>query len=87
MLRPEGSEVGAELEKDKQAQRKAEAVTTCVWTQDEFGEDHWDTSCHHRFTFINGCSPLENTMRFCCYCGHQLEEILGVEEHESDEPL
>lgn len=59
--------------------------THCVWRQDGFGEDHYDTTCGNRFTLMNGCSPRENKMQYCCYCGGLLDEILGIEEYECEE--
>jgi len=48
---------------------------------DGVGEDHWDTSCHHRFTLNDG-TPSENRMKFCCYCGKPLNEHIAVAEEE-----
>lgn len=46
----------------------------CEWevTDPEFGM--WETSCDNSF-LINVGSPIQNDMRFCCYCGHPLKEI------------
>lgn len=43
---------------------------TCIWQQDVEGD--WDTSCGHRFSFIEGM-PNENDINFCCYCGKPLD--------------
>lgn len=53
----------------------------CVWQQDGAGEDHYDTTCRHRFSLYEG-SPRENKMAFCCYCGNVLEEHLDTEEED-----
>jgi len=46
---------------------------TCRWTvHDDFEADYFETSCGQAFTFLEG-TPLENGMRFCCYCGKPLE--------------
>ena len=45
----------------------------CIWTQDEDGV--WDTSCDNAFTLIEG-TPANNSMHYCCYCGHPLEQVL-----------
>ena len=59
-----------------------EQLRPCTWSQDGFGEDHYDTSCGHRFSFDNGASPKENHMSFCCYCGHPLKDNLETEDLE-----
>lgn len=56
-------------------------MTECIWAQDGVGEDHWDTSCHNRFTIMDG-GPEENRMTFCCYCGKQLIEHPATDDEE-----
>ena len=47
---------------------------TCLWSRDGDEEhDVWGTSCGRYFTIIEG-TPTDNEMRFCCYCGGNLEE-------------
>jgi hypothetical protein len=46
-------------------------ATPCVWEEDEDGV--WDTACGDRFDIIDG-TPSENSMAFCHYCGHPIEE-------------
>lgn len=46
-------------------------VTTCLWTEDD--DATWGTACGQAFTIIEG-TPKENGMKFCCYCGGQLEQ-------------
>lgn len=43
----------------------------CRWTEDEDG--NWDTRCRQKHVLLEG-SPMENRMRFCCYCGRWLVE-------------
>ena len=64
-----------------------EVAQSCTWSQDGYGEDHYDTSCGHRFSLDNGASPLENHMRFCCYCGHPLQERLETEDPDLEQEL
>lgn len=45
----------------------------CQWAQD--GEGNWDTECGELFV-MNECTPSENDMRFCCYCGCLIDEVL-----------
>jgi len=66
-------------------QQLAEVAQSCTWSQDGFGEDHYDTSCGRRFSLENGASPLENHMRFCCYCGHPLKEVLETEDPKENQ--
>lgn len=44
----------------------------CLWRESDDGE-MWSTSCGHAFNFTAD-GPKENGMKFCCYCGGQLEE-------------
>jgi len=53
----------------------------CVWVQaaighiDKFYESDrvYQTSCDHAYYFTEG-GPVENAMKYCCYCGKELEE-------------
>lgn len=56
--------------------------TGCEWEADE--ENNWTTTCGKTFCLIEG-GPIENDMKFCCYCGLALDE-LPYEEPEDDEP-
>ena len=38
----------------------------CIWEEDE--DANWKTLCGHTFTLNEG-TPINNHMRFCCYCG------------------
>lgn len=48
-------------------------IEQCVWQQNEDG--YYDTSCKGSFVLNDG-TPLENYMRFCCYCGDILKQKL-----------
>ncbi len=49
--------------------------TLCTWAQDDDEDEDgsWATSCGQYFTIIDG-GPLDNRMRFCCYCGKPIKE-------------
>ena len=51
----------------------------CTWTEDEDG--NWFTDCDEAFCINNG-TPVENGMKFCCYCGKKLREKIWKEEKE-----
>lgn len=50
---------------------------TCVWTED--GDGAWDTGCGNLFVLNEG-SPSDNEMKFCCYCGGKLEQVVYDDE-------
>ena len=54
---------------------------TCSWSQDEDG--NWTTGCGGMFIVTEG-TPLENGMKFCCYCGKALGEVLWGELESRD---
>ncbi len=60
-----------------------EPKASCEWTQD--GSDYigWETSCGGIFVLNEG-SPLQNDMKFCCYCGRPLVEKPYDEEENHD---
>ena len=60
------------------------SMTPCTWSQDGFGEDHYNTSCGRRFSLDNGASPAENHMAWCCYCGKPLVELMDIEEQDDE---
>jgi len=45
-------------------------MSKCTWQPDE--EGGWVTACGNRFVIIEG-SPKENGMKFCPYCGDEIE--------------
>lgn len=45
----------------------------CEWTYDEW-HDCWETGCGNTFQFIDG-TPKDNKMRFCPYCGKEIEQV------------
>ena len=44
----------------------------CAWNETKDG--CWETNCDEMFVFEES-GPLENKMKFCCYCGRPLIEI------------
>jgi hypothetical protein len=48
----------------------AVAPTYCRWTYDVY-DGSWNTGCGHAFTFNDG-GPVENSQKFCGYCGGKL---------------
>ena len=46
----------------------------CAWTEDgdEWDSIKWDTDCGEAFVFLEG-APIDNNIRFCCYCGKLIE--------------
>lgn len=53
--------------------------SSCRWTQDGVGEQAWDTRCGKRF-LLNEGTPRENHMRYCCYCGEPIVEVVDTDE-------
>ena len=51
-------------------------MSDCHWEHNE--EGYWETTCGNAFEVTEG-TPLENNMRFCCYCGKRLVEVGPVE--------
>jgi hypothetical protein len=47
----------------------------CEWKNNGM-DTLWDTSCGETFLLSEG-TPLENGMRYCCYCGGKLYEKQG----------
>lgn len=56
-------------------------MTTCTWSQEDEDSDGWDTSCGKCFRIDDG-HPLENAMKFCCFCGGAIEELPWKEDDE-----
>ena len=52
-----------------------EAPLTCTWTQNDDEDDsYWAAACcDHLFVFNDG-GPVENSFRYCPYCGLELKE-------------
>jgi len=52
----------------------------CKWTFDsvEWEANKWDSDCGDSYYFVEG-GPEENKMKFCCYCGKKLKEVVNVE--------
>lgn len=54
----------------------------CVWGEDSNG--NWWTDCDECFVFSDG-GPANNGMKFCCYCGAELQEKIYEETDDGDE--
>jgi hypothetical protein len=52
--------------------------TSCTWFA-EFEDDMWSTDCGNYFQLNDG-TPSDNEMKFCCFCGKEIEEEVGEEE-------
>ena len=61
-----------------------ELAQCCTWAAQEDGE-FWNASCGHDFTVIDGDTPTAHEMRFCCFCGKRLVEVMFVEPEDTDE--
>lgn len=47
----------------------------CVWSADNPDEaDTWSTGCGKVFLINHGESPHSSGMKFCCFCGRNLEQ-------------
>ena len=55
--------------------------TSCVWTEDVWGEGRWETGCGHAFCFTDD-GPAKNGCQYCCYCGHPLQPVPYVEPED-----
>lgn len=63
---------------------ETEGPELCNWTEDEDG--NWSTDCGNAFVLNDG-TPIENKMKFCCFCGDQLVEVrFGYDDEEENEP-
>ena len=49
-------------------------VESCEWTQDEPGDDCYDTDCGYAFQ-INDGTLADNSFKFCPFCGKGIQEI------------
>ena len=58
-------------EQAKLAGQLRDKPVKCIWILDS-SEEFWETECGKAFCFIDG-SPKYNEMKFCPYCGNELE--------------
>ncbi len=49
----------------------------CTWTFD-VSENCWNTGCKEPYAAIEG-APLDNRIKFCCYCGKPIKEKKNAE--------
>ena len=59
------------------------APKECPWVQEDDSSDTWDTGCGNRFVLNEG-TPVDNGMRFCCYCGKALDSVPWTWDEEED---
>jgi len=59
-----------------------ETAETCMWWEGVDDED-WATQCNHLFHFEDAdYGPDKHNMKFCCFCGKKLIEVLAESEEE-----
>jgi len=51
-------------------------MDTCAWRQED---GLWRSECHNEFALFDG-TPLENKMKYCCFCGKPIEEFPEEED-------
>ena len=70
------SQLSREQAKVKQLEAQVkdlEAITPpCRWTLDLIVGQAWETACGEAFC-LEADGPVENKMKWCCYCGGKLE--------------
>lgn len=72
----------AEEQRKTYAELEKSMSRICKWTLDsvEWESNKWDSDCGESFTFEVG-GPEENKMKFCCYCGKRLKEVI---QHDNE---
>lgn len=63
---------------------RPEEKKVCIWSQEDWDCDGWDTSCGRMFSLNEGL-PSDNDMKFCCFCGAHLEEHLYEKKDDDEE--
>lgn len=60
-------------------------MTNCKWVQDSDWENSGDyhTECGGELSLTVG-TPKDNDMKYCCFCGKELIQILVNEDEEND---
>lgn len=46
----------------------------CKWVFEGEYDGHWSTSCAHKYIIMEG-TPEENNMKYCTFCGNEIEQI------------
>lgn len=54
----------------------------CIWSNSEDSDENdcdtqWETSCGNDF-ILNDGTPENNGMKYCCYCGKPIEQLVRV---------
>jgi hypothetical protein len=52
----------------------AEKMRMCEWHREATDSNCWSSDCGNAFE-INEGTPEENSMTYCCFCGHPIEGI------------
>ena len=55
----------------------------CDWIQEYEEADCYNTLCNNSFCLNDG-NPVSNNMKYCCFCGKEINEILFEEEDEDN---
>ena len=51
----------------------------CNWVQHDIDSDGWSADCNNDFTLNDG-TPEDNSMKFCCFCGKPLHQVIYEDE-------
>ena len=57
---------------DNAIEELTEPTKSCTWERSGL-ENAWETDCSNMYNIFDG-SPLENNMKFCCFCGLPIKE-------------
>ena len=56
-------------------------MTKCKWKEDS--GSNYDTDCGQTFCMIYG-TPKENDMKYCCFCGKEIDEISFIDDLDDE---
>ena len=56
-------------------------TASCEWVQDDEDSNVWGTSCGNIFC-LEETGPEDLGMRFCCFCGKPLVEVLWEDRED-----
>jgi hypothetical protein len=56
-------------------QLAAVTTATCIWYQDSWESEIFVSSCKNDFVLNDG-TPSTKGLKYCCYCGRQIKELL-----------
>lgn len=55
-------------------EREEDMNETCKWSEEDYS-GLWNTDCGNLFDLNEG-TPSDNGMKFCCYCGKLIEQVV-----------